>query len=419
MTKVKTLKEYQGQIQECVKCGACQAHCPVYLEDRHEGGVARGKLALAHAVLSGETGLEKRLQEDISLCLMCGSCVTKCPNKVPTDEIVGALRRDITENKGLSLVGKAVHTVTGSQPLMTGLAKGGALLTQALFKKVPDASGLRLRFPLPVMKDRTLPKVAKKNLFERFPEYIEGDPGKPCIGIFSGCSTTYLYPEVGESMIRVLTELGFSIYLPKDQGCCGIPALSSGDGALIEKLADTNLKAFKGKKVDHIVTACASCFGGIGHHYESLGAEFIQFTGQVTDIHVFLKQQGVVDRLKKIPKWKQRTTVTYHDPCHLKTKGITKEPRDLLRAMPNIDFKEMENSSLCCGLGGTFSVYHYDLSKKIGSRKITGLKECGASQVATSCPGCIMQLQDTINHGKLQIEAVHLLDLLYQGLKND
>ncbi|MDD2465462.1 MAG: (Fe-S)-binding protein, partial [Desulfobulbus sp.] len=124
MSHQKQLKEYREILAQCVRCGACQAHCPVYRETGREGSVARGKIVLAAAVLAGEAELDDRLREEISLCLLCGSCVAKCPNKVPTDAIVGALRRRITDEHGLSSVGKKVAALTGSKSLIKTLLKG-------------------------------------------------------------------------------------------------------------------------------------------------------------------------------------------------------------------------------------------------------------------------------------------------------
>ncbi len=416
MNTNKTLKDYTAEIQACVKCGGCQAHCPVYGSTHREGGVARGKITLAASLLAGEIDLDKRLREDISLCLMCGSCVNKCPNKVPTHEIVGAIRREITDNRGLSIIGKAVSTVIGHPKVLKTLAKSGSVLSSVFLTKVPSASGLRLRFPSPIMAKRTLPQVAFKNLFERYPEFIEGDPKKPVVGIFSGCSTTYLYPDTGVAMIEILKHFGYSIYFPRSQVCCGIPALSTGNGKLVEKLAATNISSFTNHSVEYILTCCASCNGGIGEHYKSMTGNTGEFTDKVMDIHVFLKQQGLFDLFEKMVPWENPTRVTYHDPCHLKTQGITKEPRDLLKVLPNVDYVEMEGADLCCGLGGTFSVYNYEYSKQIGARKIAGLAESEATQIATACPGCIMQLQDSINHAELPVKAVHILDLLKEAL---
>ena len=377
--------------------------------------MARGKIALAASLLDGKVGLEDRLEQDISMCLMCGSCVHKCPNKVATPEIVGAIRREITDDKGLSLVGKSVSTVINSKPLMKMLTKGGSLLSPLVLKKVPKSSGLRLRFPAPMMKERTMPDLPFRNLFDRIPEFIEGEKDKPVVGFFAGCSITYVYPQIGIAMIDILRKLGYSIHIPRSQKCCGIPALSSGAGKVVEELAATNSNAFGKYDEEHIITACASCNGGIGEYYSSMKGIDENFTEKVIDFTVFLKENGFIDKLAVMERWKEREKVTYHDPCHLKTQGITKEPREILKALPNIDFVEMENASLCCGLGGTFSVYHYECSKAIGAQKIPGLEQSGAAKIATACPGCIIQLQDVINHAGMEVEAVHILDLIKEA----
>ena len=414
MALQKTLEEYAPQMAQCVRCGACQAHCPVYLETCREGSVARGKIALAAALLDGAIDQEARLQEEISLCLLCGSCVTQCPNQVPTDAIVAALRRRITEKQGLSSLGKGVATLTGSPNLLRGLLKGADLLSPLLFKKIPATSGLQLRFSPDSLAGRTLPPIPDHQFFARVPEFLDGEADKPVVAFFAGCAITYLYPEVGEALVRLLQTFGYPVFLPKSQGCCGMPALSSGNGPLLQKLATTNIEAFAPRKVDCILTACASCHDALAGHYAETNGN--PFDAPIVDIHVFLKQQGLLDRLAALPKWPLRQRVTYHDPCHLRTQGITGEPRELLRALPQVDFIEMEDAGLCCGLGGTFTAAHPDLSRAIGDRKLTGLAASGATMIASSCPGCIMQLQDIINRAGLPIKAIHTLELIDQAI---
>lgn len=412
----RSLRDYENVIRECVKCGVCQAHCPAYRVDRREGSVARGKVALAAALLDGEVGLERQLVEDLSMCLMCGSCVAKCPNKVPTDEIVGAIRREITGDQGLTPLGRGVAALLGSPGLMKLLGKGGAVVSPLFLKKVPESSGLRLRFPLTDMRDRTVPRIAFRNLFDRVKEFYPGEPGKPAIGFFAGCSITYLYPELGEQMVAILRRLGYAVFIPRNQRCCGIPALSTGNGRLMEDLAEGNLRAFAGRPVERIVTACASCHRGTHEYYAGMRGEFGGFAEKVVDFSVFLREDGFFARLAAMEKRAARVRVTYHDPCHLKTQGITREPRELLRALPQVDFVEMADADSCCGLGGTFSANHYAESMQIGARKVPGLQKSGAALVATACPGCIMQLQDIINHAGLKMRAVHILELLAEAV---
>ncbi|WP_084813783.1 (Fe-S)-binding protein [Desulfogranum japonicum] len=416
MIRNKTLQDYEQSINQCVRCGACQAHCPAYLQQRNEGAVARGKLAIARAMLQGEVQTGAHLTEDMSMCLLCGSCVIKCPNKVPTDKIVGAVRRELSRQSGVSLTSRAIGAITGSTSLMKKLAQAVRRVSPAVFRKIPASSGLRLRFPIQGMELRTIPLFAPKNLFAYYPEYQPGDPDKPVIGIFAGCGITYLYPEIGKYMIEILRLLGYSIFFPHDQGCCGIPARSAGNGPVIEKLVRQNVAAFSRRRVDYILTGCASCHAGIGELPETMVGPVEEFSSKVMDIHVFLYQQGLHHSLSALPRSTSRIDLTYHDPCHLRTHGITREPRELLQSLPAVRYREMENAGSCCGLGGTFSIAHYEQSQKIGALKAENLKKTGAQYIATACPGCMIQLQDAINQAGLHTQVMHTLELLHSTL---
>jgi len=420
MAKLKNLEDYREEIEHCVKCGACRAHCPVFVADKREGRVARGKIALANSVLQGEVDFEEKVLEDMSQCLLCGSCCAGCPNKVHTEEIVAATRRRIAEQQGLSTFGKGVAAVLGRPKLMNLLAKSGGKLSTILFKKLPEDSGLRLRFPAPYLEaDRTLPPVTAKPFRERVPEIIPGEEGQPTVLFFTGCGINYMYPAVGEAFLKALKFLGVTVIIPKDQACCGLPAVSAGATKTVEKLAEQNLAAISRHKVDHIVTACASCNAGLGEIYAAMGDEFSDLSASTIDIFVFLANHGLPEKLATLPKTDKPIKVTYHDPCHLRNRGITKEPRQILKALPQVEYVEMPDAATCCGLGGTYSVYHYETSKKIGARKAANIAESGAEVVATDCPGCIMQLQDNINHANGKQQPVHILELLAEALPED
>jgi glycolate oxidase iron-sulfur subunit len=417
MAKLKQLEDYREEMEQCVKCGACRAHCPVFGTEKREGRVARGKIALSQAVLNGEVGLEDKVLEDLSQCLLCGSCCAQCPNKVPTEEIVAAARLRIAEEKGLSSFGKLLTGVLKRPRLMNLLARSTGLFSNLIFKRLPKNSGLRLRFPAPYLeKGRTIPPIVAKPFRDRHPEVIEGESGQPTIAFFTGCGINFMYPDIGEAFLKVLKFMGVTVIIPKDQGCCGLPAVSAGAGKTIEQLADQNLIALTRHKVDHIVTACASCNAGLGKIYADFGDDFQAIAEKTEDIFVFLAKHGLPEKLAALPKAEKQVRVTYHDPCHLRTRGITKEPRAILKSLPQVEYVEMASAGSCCGLGGTYSVYHYENSKKIGAKKAAHIDTSGADIVATDCPGCIMQLQDSINHAGGQQHSVHILELLVEAL---
>ena len=417
MAKLKSLADFQDEIDRCVKCGACRAHCPAFGAEKHEGRVARGKIALADSLLKGDVGLEEKFLLDMSQCLLCGSCYSQCPNKVHTEDIVAATRREIADRKGLSTFGKGVGTILKHQGVMNLLAKGAGAFSKLLFKQVPEQSGLRLRFPAPfITADRTLPPIAAKPFRERCEENIPGKTDMPTVLFFTGCGINYMYPDTGEALLKALNFIGVNVIVPKSQVCCGLPAVSAGAADTVESLAEENLSVFQRYQYDYIVTACASCHSGITQIYSGMGEEFGSYQDKVMDIFVFLVKFGFAEQLAALPKTETPIKVTYHDPCHLRNHGITKEPRAILKALPQVEYIEMEDAGSCCGLGGTYSVYHYDTSKKVGAKKAGNIAGSGASLVATDCPGCIMQLQDSINHAGEKQRAVHIIDLVAEAL---
>ncbi len=417
MAKLKSLEDFRDEIDQCVKCGGCRAYCPAFGAEKHEGRVARGKIALADSLLKGEVDLEEKFLLDMSQCLLCGSCYSQCPNKVHTEDIVAATRREIANRKGLSTFGAGVGTILKHPKAMNLLAKAGGAMSKLLFKQIPEQSGLRLRFPAPfITADRTLPPITAKPFRERCPESITGKADMPTVLFFTGCGINYMYPETGEALLKALRFIGVNVIVPKSQVCCGLPAVSAGAAKTVESLAEENLAVFEHHNYDYIVTACASCHSGITQIYSGMGEEFASYQDKVMDIFVFLVKYGFAEKLAELPKTTEQIRVTYHDPCHLRNHGITKEPRAILKALPQVDFVEMEDAGTCCGLGGTYSVYHYDTSKKIGAKKAGHITDSGAELVATDCPGCIMQLQDSINHADEKQRAVHILDLVAEVL---
>ena len=414
---MKDLEQYRQWCQACVKCGACRATCPVFKTENLEGAVARGKITLAQAMMDGQLFPEDRLVHDLSQCLLCGSCTNLCPNQVPTAKIVAAARREVAQQKGLSGFGKGVAALLTHKTAMDWMSKTGDLVSQLLCRQIPETSGLRLRFPVPgIPRERTFPKPSFKPFLKRDIQQTVSPSSSPRVLFFTGCGINYLYPEIGECLVRILNFMGVHVTLTDEQGCCGLPALSAGAGDAVETLAQGNLKALKLHAFDYVLTACASCYGALAGIYPTLGADYQPFAEKTRDVMDFVMDMGLVGRLASLPRSEDRMKVTYHDPCHLRNHGLTRAPRQLLSALPQVDYVEMADAATCCGLGGTFSVHHYETSQKIGDQKANHVAQSGAKIVATACPGCMIQLQDSLNRQNVPARVAHLLELVCQAL---
>jgi Fe-S oxidoreductase len=77
----------------------------------------------------------------------------------------------------------------------------------------------------------------------------------------------------------------------------------------------------------------------------------------------------------------------------------------------------MEEADICCGFGGSFSLYFYDLSRRINAEKLRHIKATPADCVVTSCPGCMIHIADGIDHGKGKKKTLHIVQLLAQALR--
>jgi glycolate oxidase iron-sulfur subunit len=426
MTKkliVDPLKRVEAEMKKCVKCGACRANCPAFTAFQREPAVARGKIALAQHIMKGDITLDDGTYAAMSKCLLCGSCVDKCPNQVPTDEIVIAAREALAQRRGLTTFHKAVGQVIKTRKLMNFGALAASVLGPLFFRKVPATSGLRLRFPMPFLGgSRHIPQIAKKTFIKSHPEIIEGEPGKPRIVFFVGCMTNFVYTGIGEATLELFKHLGCTIIIPKGQQCCGLPGMSGGDLDTVRELAEKNLDALEAHQADYVMTACATCGGAlhklypmvIGKRNPELKARLQALADKTVDAAVLLQKLGLNPEETGNGA---ELRVTYHDPCHHRTAGITKEPRALLQGTPGINLVEMEGADRCCGLGGTFNVYHYESSLKINSGKSAAIQATGADAVVTGCPGCIMQLSDGLKQAGDKTRVLHTVELLAGKIK--
>ena len=134
------------------------------------------------------------------------------------------------------------------------------------------------------------------------------------------------------------------------------------------------------------------------------------------DINAFL-----VDVLKVQPAAApagNATTVTYHDSCHLKKSlGVVSQPRAVMAANPAYKVVEMAEPDRCCGCGGSFNLFHYDYSRKIGQRKRDNVVASRAEVVAAGCPACMMQLEDVLSHNKDRVRVMHTVEIYAESLK--
>ena len=417
---MKEMNDVQDEARRCVKCGNCLAQCPVYLETLEEPLAARGKMALVEALKGDDPEYTKRFSKILSQCLLCGTCSENCPNGVTGDEIIREARSLLVKGKGLSLPKKAIFKYfLDSEHLMDLALRGGASLQHLFLKKIPEESGLRLRFPLPLLDSRRfIPPLAEDPFLAIHSGWIRAEKETMRVGLFVGCVSNYLFPRVAKAALNLLLRNGISVYIPEEQRCCGLPAFGSGDEETPRSLARRNIESFAAEDLDQIIVHCASCAAMLKLDYpllfgetDSFHARALAFSQKVSDSSRFLAQLPGLKMSDDAPGEKT-LRVTYHDPCHLRRKlGIFQEPRDLLKRIPGLEYVEMRDANRCCGQGGSFNILNYDLSLKILEHKTQAVEDSGAEIVTTTCSGCMLQLMDGLRQAGLKKEVRHLVEM--------
>ena len=112
--------------------------------------------------------------------------------------------------------------------------------------------------------------------------------------------------------------------------------------------------------------------------------------------------------------WLSPTTI----PATFAPGVLPRQPRELLKAAPGVELREMEGADKCCGLGGTFNVYHYDTSMKINAPKAAAIMQTAADAVVTGCPGCMMQLADGLKQQGAKTRVLHTLEVLARAIRS-
>jgi glycolate oxidase iron-sulfur subunit len=408
------LDALKPEAERCLKCGLCRAVCPVFAEVLDESGCARGKIALVEALAENDLTLSSLFSDRLSKCLNCKSCMEACPSGIKVDELILGARAEIFKKGRFPLLKKLIfrHLLRRGK-LLPPISKTVAWIERKILRGLPPSSPYRALLPIvKIDRDRTLPIFSEKTLLDEFDEIVRPE-GKPRmrVGFFLGCATNLIYPHIGKALIRVLVGEGVEVVIPREQGCCGVPAFTSGDRQTGRELALKNIKAFESFKLDAIVTGCASCGNGLKNDYEKiLGFRKNALGAKIYDISEFLVKFGKFEFEDCNEK---PLRVTYHDPCHLnRGQHIKDAPRKILQKLPHVDFAEMEEADRCCGGGGTFSFTHYDIAKEIGRRKANFIAATGADVVATACPSCMMQIEDMLIRNGLPQKVIHFIELL-------
>jgi glycolate oxidase iron-sulfur subunit len=402
---------------KCNKCGSCTSVCPLYQNTVHEGMAARGKVALLEAVADGRLEAGEAVRTKLEDCLLCGACAQNCPSFVPTTDLFLEARAGLAKDLGLPVPIRMLLAALRSPFLMNLGTPPLAILQRAGIPRImleqlggllPEVAraGLRSMPPAPLRSFRSRAEKLSTNGYGR----------RGTVGYFAGCFMNWGYADAAMATRNMLTLGGFRVEAPAVV-CCGVPHRAYGDIEAARDLARKNIAALE--KYEHVVTDCASCGAALKEYKHLLKDDPAyreraeKLSGRAADISEFLVKYEFPK-----PQGHAPLRVTYHDPCHLvRGQGIKSQPREILKAIPGVEYVEMQGADVCCGAAGSFCVTHPALSEGVGANKADSILETKADVVVSGCPSCLTQLKAMLAAKGSEVKVMHPMELLAESYK--
>ena len=369
-----------NEFNQCNKCGLCVASCPVCRELLLEKYSPRGKIQLSRFYSQGTLELSDQYRDIFSKCLLCGACSVTCPSGVDLNKVFIGMREEIAAVRG--------HQATSKR------------LVKSILENY-NISG----------EDNSERGEWIDDL-ENVPDGLMGK-NRADVVYFTGCVASFfpMVQSIPRNIVRILSHAGVDFtLLGGEEWCCGFPLMGAGASMEMTTLMEHNLDRLNAVNARTLIFSCPSCYRTWKELYD-------------TEIEMFHSTQFIGKLIQEgsLSLGEMATTVTYHDPCDLGRNGaVFDEPRELLRSIPGLVFRELENNrakSVCCGGGGNLEMADPDLSAKVAGNKIEEIRRTGADTVVTSCQQCIRTIKSRARRQKVDLDVLDITDMVVRSME--
>lgn len=416
-------------VQQCMHCGLCLPTCPTYDATKLERNSPRGRISLMRAIADGRLEPSKAFADEMYFCLGCLACMTACPAGVNYAELFEHARAEAEEAGVLNNPKRSFIRALTLRWLFFDISRlqllGTAirLYQQVGLQSAVRNSGIMNLFPkrlreLESMTPTIQPQFSSEMIAPLTPARGEK---KYRVAVLTGCAQDLMFSDVNRDTVEVLSRNGCEVLTPSAQNCCGSLHAHNGELEMARALARKNIDQFPPDQFDAIITNAAGC-GSHLKHYSSLlaadpkyAARAKAWDSKLKDVHEWLAKIGI-----QTPPQREPQTVTYHEACHLcHGQKITAQPRQVLKAIPNLKLVELPESNWCCGSAGIYNLIQPEMANQLLDRKLGHVKRTGAPIVASANPGCLAHMLNGVRRHQMPVRLVHPITLLAEAYRGE
>ena len=409
-------------IDTCVHCGFCLPVCPTYALWNEEMDSPRGRIYLMKMAAEGKAAINSQWVGHFDTCLGCMACMTACPSGVDYGKLIEATRAQIERKYDRGWLERLYR-----QLIFAVFTKPDRLRMMRLPLLAYQRSGLRGLMRRSGLL-RLLPKrlQAMEALLPELPEteaVAEVTPAvggkRRRVGMLLGCVQREFFPQVNAATARVLAAEGCEVVTPAEQPCCGALLVHAGEEEGALELARHLINVFERAGVDAIVSNAAGCGSNL-KEYGHLLRDDPRYAQRAKDFSA--KCQDISEILANMMPYAERNPlplkVAFHDSCHLQhAQGVRTQPRSLLAGIPELELLEIPEAAICCGSAGIYNLVQPNAANALGDRKAELIAPLHADVVVTGNPGCILQLQASLERAGKKIRVMHTIQLLDASIR--
>jgi glycolate oxidase iron-sulfur subunit len=425
-------------LQQCMHCGMCLPTCPTYVETKNERNSPRGRIALMRGIADGKLGVTEAFGDELYFCLGCLACETACPAGVRYAPMFEAARADIEHARVLAKPQRDVVRALALRLIFTRPLLLRAIGRVLRWYQASGAEWLVRRLGLTRLLPRSLRELEPltPRIRRNFSDWLIGEVESPAeprhrVGMLTGCVQDLVYSDVNRDTVEVLLRHDCEVITPGCQSCCGSLHAHNGEIEWAREVARRNIDAMEKasgglETLDAIITNAAGCGSHLKHYDELLehdpryAARARIWSEKMRDIHEWLVAIGL-----RLPPHQPSTLnsqlpppVTYHEACHLcHGQKISRAPRQVLECIPGLRLVELPEATWCCGSAGIYNITQPEMSKKLLDRKLEQLDKTNAPILATSNPGCMVQLECGVRESGRKAGVIHTISLLAKAYR--
>ena len=341
----------------------------------------------------------------LKYCLNCKRCEVACPSGVKVGDIVARakIKYGHSQHKMRDLMLSSTDLVGGMATTFAPIVN--LALSLGITKNVLDST-------LGVSAHASMPKYASKRFEQWFKKVKAHQEGySRFVEYFHGCYVNYNYPQLGQDFVTLMNACGYGVHILEKQKCCGVALIANGFASQATSAAKANLASIR-KASQPVLTTSSSCTLTIKEEYSTIldqDTSDIQSKVQMAVKWLYDRIERGEVRLAFRKDFKMKAA--YHTPCHLQKLGNQIYSIALLRMIPGLDLKVLEQK--CCGISGTFGFKkeNYAISQKIGSQLYERIYAANPEVVITDCETCKWQIE-----GACGIPVFNPISILVQAL---